>query len=136
MYKYLILLSIVIGTTNVLASDTTTETCANGAGIVIEGKVSGHKYCKSKGGRNWWNAVSWCDAIGRRLIERNDCGCSDAAVSCSGNKCPEFTGIGNYIWAWFMDSKDSSTAYVVDPNGGSMSYFVRNHTDGYSVICY
>ena len=45
-----------------VADDTTTETCANGAGIVITGNLSGHKYCLSNQNMSWWNAYAWCDS--------------------------------------------------------------------------
>lgn len=39
------------------------ETYANGAGTIITGLISGHKYCKSNTKMNWWNAYIWCEGI-------------------------------------------------------------------------
>ena len=85
-----------------MADDTTTEMCANGAGTVISGAVTGHKYCMSNNPMNWWNAISWCDALGKRLISVDECACS-ALVNCDG-KCPEFRKVYNkYIWTTTSD---------------------------------
>ncbi len=77
-----------------LADDTTTtvETCANGAGTVVIGAVTGHKYCNSNTRMNWWNAWSWCDALGRRLFAATDCACSSTNCS-SWIVCPEMKGV-------------------------------------------
>ena len=74
-------------------AEETTETCANGAGTIVIGSVSGHKYCYSKQGMNWWNGHAWCDAQGRRMFSLSDCGCSDTTANCANNICPELKNI-------------------------------------------
>lgn len=134
MRKILIICTVLVMASVALADD---ATCANGAGIVIEGKVSGHKYCKkSTGGGNWWNAYAWCDALGRRLIERRDCACGDITPNCLNNKCPEFDSIANVSWSWMADTPTASTAYTVALDIGSLATFTRNWTSYYSIICY
>ena len=142
--KQLILLTAIFLTSTVtLAEDTTTtETCANGAGIVIEGAVADangnkHKYCKSKNTMNWWNAVSWCDAQGRRLFNLDDCGCS-WELNCQ-NKCPELL-LNVDQWIWTATPNGSSLAYIVTLSSG---YFHGNRTrNGYDIginyyaLCY
>ena len=91
MRNFLILTCSVIMISSVTFADDTVETCANGAGTVVIGAVSGHKYCNSKNGMNWWNAVTWCDGLGRRLFDLSDCACSDTTANCV-NKCPELEG--------------------------------------------
>ena len=125
-----------------LADDTTTETCADGAGTVIEGAVADangnkHKYCMSNNIMNWWNAVSWCDAQGRRLFSMDDC----AFSSTSGTSgCPELKGIGGNQWIWTATPNGSSLAYIVTLSSG---YFHGNRTrNGYDIginyyaLCY
>ena len=74
--KQLILLTAILLTSSVvLAEDTTTETCANEAGTIITGAVTGHKYCLSNYYYDYWNAWAWCDAQGKRLFRMDDCGC-------------------------------------------------------------
>ena len=70
-----------------LADDIPSETCANTAGTVVAGAISGHKYCISNKTMNWWNAHTWCDAQGRRMFSLEDCGCT-STTNCQ-NRCPE-----------------------------------------------
>jgi len=91
--KQLILLTAVFMISTVtLANDTTsTKTCANGAGTVITGVVTGHKYCKSNVVINWWNANAWCDAQGRRLFSMDDCTYSVTGTTA----CADLVGVGD-----------------------------------------
>lgn len=110
MRPFLMLTCGILFVTSVaMADDTPTETCANGAGTVVIGVITGHKYCMSNNSMNWWNAYAWCDAQGRRLISMDDCACS-ASVNCDG-KCAEFTQkLGKYAWT-ATPGDTSSTAY-------------------------
>ena len=101
----------------VFAQETTTETCANGAGIIITGNISQKKYCMSKTTMNWWNANAWCDALGKQLFNTNNCqrfgtGCS------TNNKCLEFQNqeIGlssacNTVWT--QNVSDDQRPYII-----------------------
>ena len=138
--KQLILLTAIFLTSTVtLAEDTTTtETCANGAGIVIEGAVADangnkHKYCKSKNTMNWWNAVSWCDAQGRRLFNLDDCGCS-WELNCQ-NKCPELLlNVDQGIWT--SNPKRTNEAYAVNFALGSIRNTNRYNDIYFYALCY
>ena len=142
--KQLILLTAIFLTSTVtLAEDTTTtETCANGAGIVIEGAVADangnkHKYCKGKNTMNWWNAVSWCDAQGRRLFDRSDCACGNTTADCAHSKCPELVGVGEDQWLWTSTSTPTGPSYaylVALFTGLIVDNFTRNGY--YNVLCY
>ena len=87
--KQLILLTAVfmISTVTLANDTTTTETCADGAGEI----VTGHKYCKSNVGINWWNANAWCDAQGRRLFSMDDCTYSVTGTTA----CADLVGVGD-----------------------------------------
>ena len=95
----------------VSATENINQTCANGAGRVIEGVITGHKYCKSNNYFSWYNAYAWCDALGRRLITMDDCACSET-VDCLG-KCADLVGIGGMTWFWTAIPYDSSSMYAV-----------------------
>lgn len=126
----------------VLADDITTETCANGAGTVISGAVTGHKYCMSNNPMNWWNAISWCDAQGRRLFMRNDCACSDAVANCSGSKCAELdVGILNEKLTWTgeaFNGQKSCCAYNVELSTTQIQAYSngRSNTSRVYALCY
>ncbi len=104
------------------------ETCANGAGTVVVGVVTGHKYCMSNKTMNWWNAVSWCDGQDRRLFDLSDCGCS-STVNCANYKCPELAEEGNSRMLWTSTPRTSSHAYHIMPEygGGYNMYNDYNH---------
>ena len=93
-----------------LAEDTTTETCANEAGTIITGAVTGHKYCLSNYYYDYWNAWAWCDAQGKRLFRMDDCGC-DWSKDCT-NGCPEvFQAL--LQWSWASTPSSEATNYLV-----------------------
>jgi len=132
MNKILMISCVVLMMSSVaMADETATETCANGAGTVVIGSVTGHKYCVSKQQMNWWNAHAWCDGQNRRLVDKSDCACSDITADCSGDKCPEFTGIGTQrCWTaqcWKNDEWRDTHAYNVSLSSG---YFGNNGSIG------
>lgn len=111
MKKILLLCSLLMISPTLMAEDTTVETCANGAGTIVTGVITGTKYCRSNSDMSWWNANAWCDAQGKRLIDLNiDCGC-DWSKNCTG-KCPEFITTG-----WVRTPGSASTAYLLIENG-------------------
>ena len=126
MRKFLMLMcGVVMMSSAVFADDTTTpETCANGAGTVVIGAVTGHKYCMSNNNMNWWNAMAWCDAQGRRLVSLNNCGCS-STVSCN-NICPEFKISDNNIWIWTSTPVNTTSYGVSLVHAGLHDYDPRN----------
>ena len=135
--KQLILLTAILLTSTVtLAEDTTTtETCANGAGTVITGAVSGRKYCKSNSGdMNWWNAYAWCDAMGRKLFDRANCACGNTTADCAGSMCPELKGVSSGDWVWSATPNGTTRAYSVSLSSGYIGSYNRNDTD--SALCY
>ena len=136
MRKILMLMcGVVMMSSAVFADDTTTsETCADGAGTVVVGAVTGHKYCMSNNGMNYWNAVSWCDGLKRRLFDRSDCACSNTTSDCH-NKCPELSKIWNTKkWVKTITPINSSYAYSINLNTGD--FFNEIHSSGYSALCY
>ena len=117
-----------------MADDTTTEMCANGAGTVISGAVTGHKYCMSNNPMNWWNAYAWCDAQGRRLISMDECACS-ALVNCDG-KCPEFRKVYNkYIWTTTSDDTAESV-YTSYSDSVMTAMWTRVRSGSAYSVCY
>ena len=116
-----------------LAEDTTiTETCADGAGVVIAGAVSEHKYCMSNKTMNWWNAVSWCDGLNKKLFNLNDCSCS-GTINCTG-KCPELAlGTGG-VYFWTANPKGTFEAYAIGMSDGYIGSGEHNNELG-TAIC-
>lgn len=83
--RMLILISCLLLPLNVLGA-ITTETCANGAGVVGT-SYNGTKYCISKDQTfNWWNAYAWCESQRYELMDWTDCGC-EITSNCVQNKC-------------------------------------------------
>lgn len=118
----------------VSATENINQTCANGAGRVIEGVITGHKYCKSNNYSSWYNAAAWCDALGRRLITMDDCACS-VTVNCLG-KCADLVGISDASWLWTAIPYDTSSMYAT--RFGSLSKNERRTSGlGYTyALCY
>lgn len=104
-----------MGSTVVVAEEAV-ESCASGAGTIIYGVVNGEKYCKSSKAMNWWNASSWCDAIGMELVDFSDCGCSDTVANCSGG-CPNLAFNLTNQWMWTKKFVSKTNAYSISPNG-------------------
>ena len=132
MRNVLIMSSILMMSFAVLAQEV--ETCANGAGTVITGAVTGHKYCKSNNRMDWWNAHAWCDALGRRLFSLEDCPYSVTGTTA----CADLVGVGggmDYIWT--ATSAGTDGAYIVGLASGGVlkSLYNRNGTLYYS-LCY
>jgi len=135
--KQLILLTAILLTSTVtLAEDTTTtETCANGAGTVITGAVTGHKYCRSNSSdMNWWNAYAWCDAMGRKLFDRANCACGNTTADCAGSICPELKGVSSGDWGWSATPNGTTRAYSVSLSSGYIGSYYRYND--YYAICY
>ncbi len=150
MRLLMIICGILMMSSVVLAEDTTAETCADGAGTVVIGAVSGHKYCKSKIGMNWWNAVSWCDGIGRKLFSLDDCACSNATANCNwidnnGNEttlkgCPEMNKQQGVAISWTRTASSSYQSYRVGLQSGYVDSQNRGNTilgsSDMTALCY
>ena len=98
MNKILMFVCSILMVSSVAGADeTTTETCANGAGTIVKGVIRG-EYCLSNSNMDWFNAASWCDSMGLKLIENiyDDCGCDK--LICKTNFCPNLA-TGYSGWA-------------------------------------
>lgn len=139
MRKILILMcGVVMMSSAVFADDTTTpETCANGAGTVVVGAVTGHKYCKSNTQMNWWNAQSWCDALNRRTFDISDCACSNTTADCHNRICIELVGVGNDQYIWTMKS-NWEWSYNINLSSGTIRDWYDYSRKGahYPALCY
>lgn len=129
MKTSLALMCGVLMMSSVVFAEDTVETCANGAGTIVTGAVTGYKYCRSNSNdMNWWNAVSWCDAMGRKLFDRANCACGNTTADCAGSICPELKGVGSGDWVWTItrspDIDIRSYRVLLDTgysNGGHLS---------------
>ena len=126
MRKILIFTCGVIMMSSVAFADDTVETCANGAGTVVVGAVSGHKYCKSNSTMNWWNAFAWCDAQGRKLFDISECACSNTTADCIYN-CPEMNNVGTMA-IWTLTACDKKSNYRVGLSSGYRDCQSRTNT--------
>ena len=132
MHKILILTCGIVMTSLVVIAedDTVVKTCANGAGTILVGK-SGHEYCLSNKGMDWWNAYAWCDAQKRRLLDMN--------VDCGENlpsSCPEMSvGRDDLQYVWTQNIEGDGYAWRVWPTWGPKNKDVRKAT-GNRVLCY
>lgn len=132
MNKILIVCGLLMVSSIALAQEATTETCANGAGTVVIGKVSGHKYCKSNETMNWWNAWSWCDAQGRQSFSMDDCGC-DGLKNCVGI-CPELVVNGSgHVWT--STPNGTTKAEYVEISYGSIKHNYERGWTAYYALC-
>lgn len=116
---------------------TTTQTCANGAGTVITGAITGNKYCKSNSRMTWWNAYAWCDGQGRKLFPLDECRCS-GTIDCK-KICPELTVGHSNIWVWTGTPGDASCSYVAELGQGNYSYtgyYGGRSWANYYALCY
>lgn len=116
MNKSLMLIGCILITSSVaMAEDTITETCANGAGTIVKGVMRG-EYCLSKNFMNWFNAASWCDGMGLKLIEDlyDDCGCDK--LKCTSTSCPNLA-MGHSNWAVMGVWGCTTGSYSVNGNG-------------------
>lgn len=130
MNKFLFLTTCVLGIScHGFAQETSTETCANGAGEVITGYITGTKYCISKTRIDWWNAHAWCDGLGMKLFDLNT-DCQQFGTGCSSNqKCmelydqnPELRKTYGDLRVWTANS-DATSAYAVALNPATDSYW-------------
>ena len=124
--------AMLLTSTIALADDTTiTETCADGAGEIVTGVVTGHKYCKSNNTMNWWNANVWCDALGGRLFNLDDC------ATVHSTYCPELNISRPSTWLWTSTPYKTSQNYFVNFSGGGyISYYSRSGTGNLYALCY
>lgn len=145
MRKILMFTCGVIMMSSIVLADDTVETCADGAGTVVVGAVTGHKYCNSNSKMNWWNAWSWCDGLGRRIFVATDCQCS--GTNCPGSyRCPEMNGVTSnpdydtildVSWTGTYRSNSTTSAYNVSLKNGSLSNANDNNkTSKYFALCY
>ena len=139
MKTSLALMCGVLMMSSVVFAEDTVETCANGAGFVVVGMVTGHKYCSSYKEMNWWNAWAWCDAMGMRMFDLNDCACGNTTADCA-NMCPEMKEASNVSqWNWTTRSKNASQAYGINPSHGKIYHSWNRDNSAYGsfhALCY
>ena len=140
MRKILILCGVLMMSSVVIAQDTTAETCADGAGVIVVGDVTGHKYCRSKQFLNWWNAYAWCDALGMKMIDVSDCLCSGGTMDCANNQCPEFTSQSDTIWTGWttLTNEAAGEMYTIFKGKLQPSNYgnhKRSHSSWVSALC-
>ncbi|MBR6675507.1 MAG: hypothetical protein IKL32_06290 [Alphaproteobacteria bacterium] len=132
MNKILIVCGLLMVSTVAFADDITVESCADGAGTVITGVVSGHKYCMSNKGMNYWNAVAWCDGQGRRLFSMDDCACS-GTTNCA-EKCPEMVNVVS-CHRWTDTPIGTTQMYMVPSGGGKPRSLDRAYNYDCCALC-
>jgi hypothetical protein len=138
MHKILLFCGLLMTSSMTFADDATVETCANGAGTVLTGAVTGQKYCKGNKAMNWWNANSWCDGMGMKLFSLNDCACSETTANCAGNHCPELknTGVKNTAIGARDGSTSSTHAIHIGLIDSSFAqHWTRASTYGWTPLC-
>lgn len=137
MKKILLPVSSLLLLTSIAIADDT-STCADGAGKIVTGTVTGHQYCMSNQQmKNWWNAMAWCDGLRRRAFNVNDCACSNTTANCAGNKCAELINVYNTnfgVWTAFQPAKNTN-AYSINPKDGSVHNVLRNDSYNFA-FCY
>ena len=120
MRNVLILMCGVVMISSVAFAEDAVETCAGGAGTVVVGAVTGHKYCHGKKKMDWWNAYAWCDAMGRRLFDISDCACGNVTADCDNRMCPELVGVSTigasniYDRFWMNKNPWKGAAYRIN----------------------
>ena len=120
MYKYMMLICMMFLSTIVQAD----ETCANGAGTIVVGAISGREYCMSNESLNWWNSQAWCDAIGRTLFSLDDCECS-TGINCT-DRCPELNSVTTTRdFAWTKTPVDEANAYLILLNVTGTNFYTK-----------
>lgn len=131
MVLFVLLMGSILLTSSVArADDTPEETCANGAGTVKVGAVSGDKYCRSNKSMNWWNAMAWCDAQGKQLIDLNT-DCYRNGTTSRWN-CPEMVGcVSTWIWT---RSPSGSKIVLIDGSGNTAYSSDKTSTTAGSAI--
>jgi len=99
------------------------ETCAGGAGTIVEGVGHG-RYCAGVVGLNWWSAFAWCDAIGGTLVDAtDDCACEECTTQGSASLClnlPLKKSASGY-WTRNENARDPGYAYDINPYFGNVN---------------
>ena len=132
MKKTILFLGILTFNVAVFAETEEFEPCANGGGSIITGAVNKQKYCISHNIMNWWNAVAWCDAMGKKLVPFNQEECDFASKTSPTNTCPNFFGIESpYGYrVWTSTPADADSAYRIGINHESYDTHLRGQVGG------
>lgn len=114
------------------AETSTTTSCANGAGTLIQGHNK-TDYCLSHNSMNWWTALGWCQTIGKKMIHYpTDCSCSGDHCPTTMSNCPNLSQISSHI-AWVSTPyPDGNAAYIELATGKLTTGRRRNDTYGRS----
>ncbi len=134
MQKLTLICAILLTSGIAYADDTTTETCADGAGTVIKGVISGHKYCLSNNNMNWWNAHTWCDGIKMKLFSLEDCQCT-ALTNCTGLCVELATGVSTPSWVVVATPKSSTLVHNIRLADGLLGAGISKGTTTIPAIC-
>ena len=129
MRKILLFVCGIMMISSVAIAEETTV-CANGAGTIVVGAISGREYCMSKESLNWWNSQAWCDAIGRTLFSLDDCECS-TGTDCV-ERCPELNAVTtSREFAWTKTPVDESNAYLILLNVTGKNFYTKARNIAY-----
>lgn len=138
MRKILLLTCGILMISNMTLAENTAETCADGAGTVVVGAVTGYKYCMSNKKMNWWNANAWCDGLGRSLFDlKTDCACSDTMADCYSYKCPEIYQVypQHQIWTATTGCTNGNYYYSFELGYGRCNNNNRGDSGGGYALC-
>ncbi len=133
---FLLVSSVVLAEETVMG-----EACAGGAGTIVKGAVSNHKYCKSNTPMTWWNAVSWCNGLkdetggNRRLFSLSDCACSTVTANCAGLKCAEVVGMWKDGQAFTDIPVSAGGVHSVHLSAGNIYTANRANANTYYPLC-
>ena len=149
MKKLLFVFSLILCfATSAKADDTATsslsddEWCPNG--VVERGAHPTKRYCRSTVDMNWYAALSWCQAQGKKLATASEvCNKSENLedrwdASSIDKKCPNFangeSSFNFYWWTGTAYPTNSANAYIV--NAGTGNFNDRYRTFSLRALCY
>ena len=125
MNRRIILLGAIILLSITAHAQETTKTCANESGVIFQGVLDNKTFCRSYTKMNFWNAYTWCDAIGGKMFRLEDCGCS-WNTDCNG-KCPNLANVVPYAqdanaWLWAENASSPTENYYITGIGNIIEH--------------
>lgn len=117
MQKFLTLTFCMILSSASLCFAQEADFCSDGSGTLVTGK-DGTEYCKSNQSMNWWSAITWCDAVGGKLIDQKE--------------YDNLENIESFVWT--ISLADEANAYVFNfENSKEKTHKIK--TDSYNALC-